>query len=252
LNINHSKNPDLQQSEWPEPTPRNDWYQNWSLFKNKAVFFDLDGTLLNTAGDLGLAANALRAEKNLAPLPLKILRPHTSRGARGMIEVALGIKWDDPSYEDLRMKFLAKYEESLLETTDFMPGMENLITTLEKNKILWGIVTNKHEKYTLPIIKGLKLFDRCSTLVCGDTTDFCKPHPAPVQLAIKNLGLKPQAVVYIGDDPRDIQSGFNAGCWTIGVAFETFVERTEANKWQADEVVFTSEEIESLLNIKNC
>jgi phosphoglycolate phosphatase len=132
-----------------------------------------------------------------------------------------------------------------------MPGMENLLKILEKNKILWGIVTNKYEKYTLPIVKGLKLFDRCSTLICGDTLDFCKPHPAPVQLAINNLQLNPKAVVYVGDDPRDIQSGFNAGCWTIGIAFETFIEKSIANDWNSDETVFSSEEISSLLKIKN-
>ncbi len=247
MNIN---NPDLQKFDWDQPMSRKDWFEKWSVCPIQAVLFDLDGTLLDTAGDLGSAANSLRAEINLPPLGLDKLKPHTSRGARGMIEVALGIKWDDPSYENLRTKFLAKYEECLLATTGFMPGMENLLEVLEKNNILWGIVTNKHEKYTIPIIKGLGLFDRCATLICGDTTDFCKPHPAPVQLAVKNMQVNPQAVIYVGDDPRDIQSGFNAGCWTIGLAFETFVEKSKTKNWGSDEMAFSADEILSFLKIK--
>jgi phosphoglycolate phosphatase len=251
LNINQQKNSDLQRSNWPQPTSRSNWYEKWSGFTNKAVLFDLDGTLLDTAGDLGAAANSLRAESNLPPMSIEILKPHTSRGARGMIEVALGVNWDDSRYEDLRLKFLKKYEKCLLETTNFMPGMKHLLKVLEKNKILWGIVTNKHKKYTLPIVKGLDLFDRCATLICGDTLEFCKPHPAPVEFAINNLQLNPQAVVYVGDDARDIQSGFNAGCWTIGIAFETFVKKSLTHDWGCDETVFCSEEIQSLLNIKS-
>lgn len=250
LNINNQNNPDLQKLDWPQPSRRAHWYKRWSGFNNKAVLFDLDGTLLNTAGDLGAVANVLRAERNLPPLPIETLKPHTSRGARGMIEVALGVSWDDSGFEELRVKFLKKYEECLLMTTCFMPGMQHLLEVLEKNKILWGIVTNKHEKFTVPIVQGLKLFDRCSTLICGDTLEFCKPHPAPVKLAINNLQLNPQAVIYVGDDARDIQSGFNAGCWTIGIAFETFVKKSLTHNWGCDETVFRSEEIQSLLNIK--
>lgn len=250
MNINNSNNPDLQKLCWPQPTKRTDWHKKWSSFDNKAVLFDLDGTLLNTAGDLGAAANALRAENNLPPLSLEILKPHTSRGARGMIEVALGVEWNDSGFEELRLKFLKKYEQCLLKTTCFMPGMQHLLKVLEKNNILWGIVTNKHERYTIPIVQGLKLFDRCSTLICGDTLEFCKPHPAPVKFAINKLKLNPQAAVYVGDDARDIQSGFNAGCWTIGIAFETFVEKSATYNWGSDEIAFCSEEIQSLLSIK--
>lgn len=251
MNINKQKNPDLQTSDWLRPFPRNYWYEVWSKFTNKAVLFDLDGTLLDTSGDLGAAANSLRAEKKLPPLPIEILRPHTSRGARGMIDIALGISWDHPSYEELRVKFLRKYEQCLLVTTKFMPEMDTLLKILENNKILWGIVTNKHERYTLPIVKGLHLAERCSTLVCGDTLDYCKPHPAPLQHAINELQLDPQAVVYIGDDPRDIQSGFNAGCWTMGVAFKSFVEKSQASAWGSDVTVTNAQEISSLLNTKN-
>ena len=114
MNINNQNNPDLQKLDWPQPSRRAHWYKRWSGFNNKAVLFDLDGTLLNTAGDLGAVANVLRAERNLPPLPIETLKPHTSRGARGMIEVALGVSWDDSGFEELRVKFLKKYEECFI------------------------------------------------------------------------------------------------------------------------------------------
>ncbi len=249
MTTNYNKNPDLQIEDWPKPKKRDGWVKSWSNFERKGVLFDLDGTLLDTAGDLGAAANILRSSADLPPMPIEKLRPHTSRGARGMIEVALGVKWNEPDYEELRKKFLKEYEMCLFKTTKFMPNMDQLLLNLEKNKILWGIVTNKHEKYTMPIVEGLKLNKRYSTLVCGDTLEFCKPHPAPVKYAIENLQLSPKSVVYIGDDPRDIQSGFNAGCWTIGVAFDSFIKKSKAYTWGSDATVSSADEISALLMI---
>ena len=225
------------------PIPRRHWHSAWSGHQRKAMLFDLDGTLLDTAPDLVGAVNLLRREQNLAPIPVKTLRPFISQGARGMITQGLGIPEHDAAFEPAKQRFLQIYGENLVQGTTFWPGMESVVQRLEEKEIAWGIVTNKMMRFTEPLLKTLNLWDRCAVVVGGDTAAYAKPHPAPLQHAIEILGLPQAAVTYVGDDLRDIQSGFAAGCWTIACDFDQHTHAPKPHDWGADAVIQTPSEL---------
>ena len=250
-NTSEKFNPDIQAKILPTPVARFYWSEKWSSCSKKLVLLDLDGTILDTAGDLGSAANQLRKRRGLDSLDIDSYRPEVSRGARGMIHVALNKDWTDPDFEQLRLEFLDAYYNNLLNQTDFIPGMEEFLSELIGLNIKWGIVTNKYQKYAKPIIEGIKLLNNhCSVLVCGDTTNHAKPHPEPVLFARKTLTFEGVETIYIGDDPRDIQSGYNAGCWTHAVNF--FVENNKKprlSEWGSDDFSITVQELRNKLGL---
>lgn len=222
-------------------------FKPWRLRSPRAVLFDLDGTLLDTAGDLGGAANKLRADFGLDPMPIEVLRPQCSKGARGLIEIGLGKTPNDPDYESLRLAFLQHYAQDLASHTVFMPGMQAIVDRLDAEGLPWGIVTNKFEAYTFPLLEQLGLLPRCATVVCGDTTPFPKPHPAPMAHALAALTLDAPAVVYAGDDLRDVESGAAVGCLTVAVAFGYCSSATPPQAWGADALVNNAKELADLL-----
>ena len=177
----------------------------------RGVLFDLDGTLVDSAPDLAAAANRLRADHGLPPLPLAELRPMVGSGARGMVGVAFGVTPLEERFAELRDAFLAHYAQGLLQTTRPFDGVEALLRGLEAAGIPWGIVTNKATRFTMPIVTGLGLAQRAAAVVCGDTTPHAKPHPAPLLDAASTMGLPPEEVVYVGDDLRDVQAARAAG-----------------------------------------
>lgn len=212
------------------------------------MLFDLDGTLLDTAPDLAGAANALRIEEGLPPLPISQLRPFVSQGARGMIGQGLGLSEADPQYESMKARFLVLYEKRLAQDTVWWPGMENVVQMLEARQIAWGIVTNKIMRFTEPLLKNMGLWDRCAVVVGGDTASQAKPHPAPIHYALGQLELPAQAMAYVGDDLRDIQSGFAAGGWTIACDFGHHVGEPLPAHWGADHVIRKASELITLLD----
>jgi len=177
----------------------------------RGVLFDLDGTLIDSAPDLAAAANRLRADHGMPPLPLADLRPMVGSGARGMVGVAFGVTPFEGRFAALRDAFLAHYEHGLLETTHPFDGVEALLRGLEDAGIPWGIVTNKATRFTAPIVAGLGLAQRAAVVVCGDTTPHAKPHPEPLLAAARAMALEPEHVVYVGDDLRDVQAARAAG-----------------------------------------
>jgi N-acetyl-D-muramate 6-phosphate phosphatase len=181
----------------------------------RAVLFDLDGTLADTAGDLGAALNDVRAGLGLPPLHTDTLRPHASAGARGMIGAGIGIVPDDPRYESLRAAFLGHYERRLDETTRLFDGVPELLAAIEARGLRWAIVTNKATRFTSPVVASLGLDARAGAIVCGDTTPHAKPHPEPLLHAARTLGVDPADCVYVGDDLRDIVAGNAAGMASI-------------------------------------
>jgi N-acetyl-D-muramate 6-phosphate phosphatase len=225
------------------PVPRQHWHRAWSRHPRKAMLFDLDGTLLDTAPDLVGAVNLLRQEQDLPPLPVDDLRPYISQGARGMITQGMGIAEQDALFEPAKQRFLQIYAENLVLGTTFWPGMEAVVQRLEEKEIAWGIVTNKMMRFTEPLLKTLKLWDRCAVVVGGDTAPHAKPHPAPLQYAVNCLGLPQDAVTYVGDDLRDIQSGFTAGCWTIACDFDVLKNLPLPQDWGADAVIRSPAEL---------
>jgi 2-phosphoglycolate phosphatase len=175
------------------------------------VLFDLDGTLIDSAPDLAAAANRLRADHGMPPLPLAALRPMVGSGARGMVGIAFGVTPLETRYDGLRDAFLAHYEQGLLQSTHPFDGVEALLRGLEGAGIPWGIVTNKATRFTAPIVAGLGLARRAAVVVCGDTTPHSKPHPEPLLAAARAMGLAPEQVVYVGDDLRDVLAARAAG-----------------------------------------
>ena len=200
----------------------------------RGVLFDLDGTLIDSAPDLAGAANRLRADHGMEPLPLEMLRPMVGSGARGMVGVAFGVAPGDDRFEPLRDAFLAHYEAMLLETTSPFAGVDEMLSALEAAGIPWGIVTNKATRFTSAIVAGLKLVERAAVVVCGDTTPHAKPHPEPLLHAARTMGLAPEDMVYVGDDLRDAQAARAAGMAMVAATWGYLGLGEPVHSWGAD------------------
>ena len=198
-----------------------------------AVLFDLDGTLADSAGDLAAALNRVRAERGLAPVSVDLLRAHASAGARGLLGAGMSVQPDDAEYKALRHRFLDYYEAAIDVTTRLFDGIGELLDTLERRSLAIGIVTNKVTRFTTPLVAALGLDRRAKAVVSGDTTEFAKPHPAPLLHAAALLGVAPERCVYVGDDLRDITAGNAAGMPTIVAEYGYLGEQGCADDWPA-------------------
>lgn len=202
----------------------------------RGVLFDFDGTLADTATDLGNALNRMRVERGLAVLPIDDVRPHASSGARGLLRIGFGIHPGDAEYAAMREAFLNYYSERVCVDTRLFPGVRELLRALEAYGIAWGIVTNKPTRFTLAILSTLRLMPACT--VCGDTTPHPKPHPAPLLLAAERLGLASQSCCYVGDDLRDIQAARAAQMRAIAVEYGyTGTDNGNPDTWKADALI---------------
>jgi phosphoglycolate phosphatase len=206
------------------------------MTRRQLVLFDLDGTLVDTAPDLAAAANRLRAERDLPPLPLAQLRPYASHGARGLIGAALGLGPEDEDYEPLRLRFIDHYTQGLCVHSQLFPGMADTLVQLEQAGLRWGVVTNKVAQLTEPLLAALALDERAACMVSGDTTPHPKPHPAPLQHALALCGTAAAAACYVGDDLRDIAAGRAAGLMTI-VATYGYLGDGDWRQWGADHAI---------------
>jgi len=216
----------------------------------EAVLFDLDGTLADTAPDLGAALNRLLVEEGKASLPLELTRPHTSNGVRGLLGAGFGCAPGDAEYAEFARRFLDHYESALCQGTLLFPGIAELLAELDERGVRWGIVTNKTQRFTLPLIEGLGLRQRCACIVSGDTTPRAKPHPAPLLLACIAAQVPPARSLYVGDDLRDIVAGRAAGMGTVAAAYGYLGVEAPVASWQADAIVAQPEEILGLLGDK--
>jgi phosphoglycolate phosphatase len=205
----------------------------------RAVLFDLDGTLADTAPDLATAANRVRADRALPPLPVAALRGYASAGARGLLGAALGVTQDDADYESLRDAFLAYYEAAMCDDTRLFDGAAEVLSELERRGLRWGIVTNKAQRFTLPLLKHLALASRAGAIVCGDTTPYTKPHPAPLLAGAQTLGMEASTCVYVGDAERDITAGIAAGMKTLIARYGYFPPGDVPEHWPADGAIDT-------------
>jgi phosphoglycolate phosphatase len=203
----------------------------------RAVLFDLDGTLIDSAPDLAGTANWLRAERGMAALPFEALRPMVGAGARGMIGAALGVTPAEAAYEGLRDAFLARYQATMLDHTTLFPEMGAVLAALNAAGVPWGIVTNKITHLAEPIVAHLGLAARSATLVCGDTTPHAKPHPAPLLEAARRLGVAPELCVYVGDDLRDVEAGRAAQMKTLAAAWGYLGQGPAIEDWGADDCI---------------
>ena len=183
-----------------------------------AVLFDLDGTLLDSAPDLVSSLNWVRETENLPPLPLSEMSQYASKGAVGLLRAGMP-ESNAELLESRRLRFLDHYAENSFRHSRLYDGIPELLDFLGEAGIPWGIVTNKIESLTLPIIEAADLQDDISCIVCGDTLSESKPHPAPVSLACGMLGVAPAETLFVGDDIRDIQAGLAAGTQTAAIYY---------------------------------
>ena len=216
----------------------------------KCVLFDLDGTLVDTAPDLGLAANLVREEQGLAPLPLSVYRPSASGGARGLLKVALGMSMDHPDYPQRKERFLVHYRANLSRGSCLFPGVAEMLSALEHAGVRWGVVTNKVSSLSQPLMDDLGLTPRSACLISGDSTPKPKPAPEPLLLASKLVGVAARDCLYVGDDERDILSGRAAHMRTAAAGWGYMGDKPDPNSWSADVILDTPAELAQLLELR--
>lgn len=215
------------------------------------VFFDLDGTLADTAPDLATSLNALRAEFELTPLPYKQIRPVVSHGGDALIQLGFGKTRDDPGFTGLKERFLQIYNNRLHADTQLFDGMEKVLESLERDAIKWGIVTNKPGWLTTPLLEKTGLQSRAVCVVCGDSTTHRKPHPAPMQLALQLADSDAGTSLYVGDAKRDIEAGRAVSMRTLIAMYGYIGDDEHPEEWQADGMIASPQEILAWLDHYN-
>lgn len=198
----------------------------------RAILFDLDGTLADTAPDLAAAVNYLRAQRGLAPTPYDVLRPTASAGARGMIGAAFGLTPADEGYEELRLQWFDRYQSAMAVESSLFGGVAELLEGITGAGMAWGIVTNKPARFTDPLIPQIGL-SHAGCIISGDTTPHPKPHPEPLLEGARRLGVAPEHCWYVGDDLRDVEAGVAAGMVTVACAWG-YCGAIEPGTWGAD------------------
>ena len=212
---------------------------NLNKFSNniETVLFDLDGTLADTAGDLANALNATLEQEGHDPLSHEIIRPHVSHGGIALIKLGFQISSDHPDFERLRQLFLHHYKKNICQLTTLFPGMDEVLAALKAAGLNWGIVTNKPDYLTAPLIKAMDFPGQPVCVVSGDTTDNRKPHPEPMHLACELAGSNPEACLYVGDAERDIAAGNAAGMHTLIAMYGYIGGNDQPDSWGADGII---------------
>lgn len=203
----------------------------------RAVLFDMDGTLLDTAPDFIAICQAMLAERGLPAVDPQLIRDVVSGGARAMVAATFALSPEAPQFEALRLEFLERYQVGCAVHSHLYEGMTELLDDIEKANLLWGVVTNKPLRFAEPIMQQLGLAERSALLICPDHVTHSKPHPEPLILACRMLDLEPASVLFVGDDLRDIESGRDAGTRTAAVRYGYIHPHDNPSHWGADVVV---------------
>lgn len=212
------------------------------------VLFDLDGTLIDSAPDLGAAADQMRVARGLPSLPLENYRHLAGTGARGMLGIAFDMTPDHEDFPAMREEFFQNYERCMTERTYAFDGVTELIAQLQARHMRWGVVTNKSSRFTDPLTRLMPLFANAVTVISGDTTPYAKPHPEPLFEAARRAGVNPQRCVYVGDDERDIVAGLAAGMSTVAATYGYLGTHANTSQWNAHAQINSPMELLALLN----
>jgi 2-phosphoglycolate phosphatase len=213
----------------------------------KAVLFDLDGTLIDSAPDLGAAADKMRVDRGMHGLPLESYRHMAGAGARGMLGIAFGMTPDHPDYLAMREEFFVNYENCMTQRTYVFEGIAGLIAELCDRGMPWGVVTNKSMRFAKPLTQSMSLFLTAGAVVGGDSTPHAKPHPAPLLEAARQLKVNPACCAYVGDDERDVAAGLAAGMYTVAASYGYLGSNADTSRWGAHAQIQSPHELLSLL-----
>lgn len=204
------------------------------MFSNiEAVLFDLDGTLIDSAPDLGAAADKMRTDRGLSSYSLDVYRPMAGAGARGMLAQAFGMTPEHPDFPAMREEFFVNYERRMTVSTSVFEGVAEMLEALQLRQLRWGIVTNKSMRFTDPLTRSMPQLAAAEVVISGDTTPHAKPHPAPLLEAARRLGVDPGRCIYVGDDERDIIAGHAAGMATVAATYGYLGAQTDITRWNA-------------------
>ncbi len=218
----------------------------------RAVLFDMDGTLLDTAPDFIAVCQAMRTDRQLSPVSEKLIRDVVSGGARAMVAATFDLTPEAPTFEALRLEFLERYQQHCAVHTCFFDGMGELIADIEKSGLIWGVATNKPLCFAEPIMHGLGLAERSAVMVCPDHVTRSKPDPEMLYLACNQLDIEPSSVLFVGDDRRDIEAGHAAGMRTAAVRYGYIHPEDNPGNWGADVVVDHPLELRAVLDRALC
>ena len=205
----------------------------------KAIFFDLDGTLVDTAQDMAWALNQLLDEQARPPLAYAAIRSEASRGSRALVNLAFDECADSERFEQLRQRFLTIYQANLHRETRLFPAMDHVLNYLEAAQIFWGIVTNKPSRLALPLLQSMQLKERAAVVVCADQVGAAKPDAKPLQVACRRIGVEADQCLYIGDDERDVQAAHRAGMACIILCCGYIRRHEDPKQWGADRLMDT-------------
>lgn len=200
----------------------------------KAVLFDLDGTLIDTAADMATALNNLLNEEGYPALPIPRIRPLVSQGGLVLTRLGFAERVTEAEIEPLRQRYLDHYRAIIADDSKLFDGFESILSTLERSNIAWGIVTNKPEWLTHPLLKQLNLMERAAVVIGGDTLAKRKPDPLPLQVAAERIGIDCRHCIYVGDDERDIIAGNKAMMKTLIATYGYIENPEEIHQWGAD------------------
>ncbi|MDX1733250.1 MAG: HAD-IA family hydrolase [Halioglobus sp.] len=213
----------------------------------RAVIFDLDGTLVDTADEFIPAVQAQRAENDLPPMDADLIRASVSNGARALVRLGLAIGEDDPDFERHRLRLLELYTRELGTAAAPYPGIEALLRELAQRGIAWGICTNKPRPFTEPLLASLGIDPAPGSVVCPEDVRERKPHPESLYLNCRELQCAPVEAIYIGDHARDIEAGRRAGMYTIAAAYGYIEAGDDPDAWGANRRAQRSEDLHALI-----
>lgn len=211
-----------------------------------AVFFDLDGTLVDTAPDMVAVLQFVQQQHGVEPVDYELARSNVSNGAVGLLSIGfpgVAVELGD----ELHMQYLERYAETICVDSEVFSGLQRMLDTLDDNDFPWGIVTNKPEQLTIPLLTHLGIAERASCIVSGDTLAVRKPDPAPLLLACELAGVDPYSSIYVGDAERDIEAGRRAGMATIAASYGYVTEEDDPREWDADVIATTTDELEQIV-----